>query len=46
MFRKYFRRDFHSTLWNNLSRVSLLSERAIEKLGALGIAAPQQSAAA
>ena len=46
MFRKYFRRDFHSTLWNNLSRVGLLSERAIEKLGVLGIAAPQQSAAA
>jgi len=46
MFRKYFRRDFHSTLWNNLSRVGLLSERAIEKLGTLGIAAPQQSAAA
>jgi len=46
MFRKYFRRDFHSTLWNNLSRVGLLSERAIDKLGVLGIAAPQQSAAA
>jgi len=46
MFRKYFRRDFHSALWNNLSRVGLLSERAIEKLGTLGITAPQQSAAA
>ena len=46
MFRKYFRRDFHSALWNNLSRVGLLSERAIEKLGTVGIAAPQQSAAA
>jgi len=46
MFRKYFRRDFHSALWHNLSRVGLLSERAIEKLGTVGIAAPQQSAAA
>lgn len=45
-FRKFFKKDFHASLWNNLSRVGLLSERAIEKLGAMGIAAPQQSAAA
>ncbi len=46
LFRKYFRRDFHSSLWNNLSRVGLLSERTVEKLATLGINPPQQSATA
>jgi hypothetical protein len=45
-FRKYFKKDFHASLWNNLARVGLMSERAVERLGAMGIAAPQQSAAA
>ncbi len=45
-FRKFFKKDFHALLWNNLARVGLMSERAIERLGAMGIAAPQQSAAA
>jgi len=45
-FRKYFKKDFHSSLWNNLARVGLMSERAVERLGAMGISAPQQSAAA
>jgi len=45
-FRKFFKKDFHASLWNNLARVGLMSERAIERLGAMGIAAPQQSAAA
>jgi hypothetical protein len=45
-FRQYFKKDFHSALWNNLLRVGLMSERAIEKLGAMGIAAPRQSVAA
>jgi P-aminobenzoate N-oxygenase AurF len=45
-FRKFFKKDFHASLWNNLARVGLMSDRAIERLGAMGIAAPQQSAAA
>jgi hypothetical protein len=45
-FRKFFKKDFHASLWNNLARVGLMSERAVERLGALGITAPQQSAAA
>src|SRR5262249_2351758 len=45
-FRKFFKKDFHASLWNNLARVGLMSERAIARLGAMGIAAPQQSAAA
>jgi hypothetical protein len=45
-FRKYFKKDFHASLWNNLARVGLMSERAVERLGAMGISAPQQSAAA
>lgn len=45
-FRQYFKKDFHASLWTNLARVGLMSERAIERLGAMGIAAPQQNAAA
>ncbi len=45
-FRKYFKKDFHASLWNNLARVGLMSERAVGRLGAMGIAAPQQNAAA
>jgi hypothetical protein len=45
-FRKYFKKDFHASLWNNLERVGLMSERATAQLGAMGIVAPQQSAAA
>ncbi|HLQ51163.1 MAG TPA: diiron oxygenase [Terriglobales bacterium] len=45
-FRKYFKKDFHASLWNNLARVGLMSARTVERLGAMGIAAPQQSAAA
>jgi hypothetical protein len=44
-FRKYFKKDFHASLWNNLARCGLMSNRAMEKLGAMGIAAPQQAAA-
>ena len=44
-FRKYFKKDFHSSLWNNMARCGLLSDRATEKLGAMGISAPQQAAA-
>ncbi len=45
-FRKYFKKDFHASLWNNLARVGLMSAHAVERLGVMGIAAPQQSAAA
>ena len=45
-FRKYFKKDFHASLWNNLARVGLMSARTVERLGAMGIAAPPQSAAA
>ena len=45
-FRKFFKKDFHASLWNNLARVGLMSEQAVERLGAMGITAPQQSAAA
>lgn len=46
MFRQRFKRDFHSALWNNLARVGLMSERVVEKLGTMGISAPQQQSAA
>lgn len=42
-FRKYFKKDFHASLWNNLARVGLLSEWAVEKLGSMGVSAPQQN---
>jgi hypothetical protein len=45
-FRKFFKKDFHASLWNNLARVGLMSERTVERLGAMGIHAPQQSVAA
>lgn len=44
-FRKYFKKDFHASLWNNLARCGLMSNRAMEKLGSMGISAPQQAAA-
>ncbi len=44
-FRKYFKKDFHSSLWNNMDRCGLMSDRAVTKLGSMGIAAPQQAAA-
>ncbi|MGH7963973.1 MAG: ferritin-like domain-containing protein [Candidatus Binatia bacterium] len=40
-FRQYFKRDFHSALWNNLTRTGLLSERAIERLTSMGVVPPQ-----
>lgn len=44
-FRKYFKKDFHSSLWTNMARCGLMSDRAVTKLGSMGIAAPQQAAA-
>src|SRR5215471_18005272 len=29
-FRKYFKKDFHSSLWNNMARCGLMSDRAVE----------------
>ena len=40
-FRTYFKKDFHASLWNNMEKVGLLSERAVHKLGTMGISAPQ-----
>jgi hypothetical protein len=44
-FRKYFKKDFHSSLWSNMARCGLMSDRAVAKLSSMGIAAPQQAAA-
>jgi hypothetical protein len=46
LFRQFFKKDFHASLWNNMTRVGLLSKRAVSKLASMGIAAPQQAAAA
>ena len=40
-FRTFFKKDFHAALWSNMEKVGLLSERAIKKLGTMGIVAPQ-----
>ncbi len=45
-FRQYFKKDFHTALWSNMDKVGLLSRRAIDKLGTMGICAPERSAAA
>ena len=41
-FRTFFKKDFHAALWSNMGKVGLLSDRAIEKLGTMGITAPQE----
>jgi hypothetical protein len=46
MFRQFFKKDFHASLWSNMTRVGLLSERAVAKLAGMGITPPQQAAAA
>ena len=46
LFRQFFKKDFHASLWNNMTRVGLLSARAVSKLANMGIAAPQQAVAA
>jgi hypothetical protein len=46
LFRQFFKKDFHASLWNNMTRVGLLSKRAIAQLAGMGIAAPQQAVAA
>ena len=40
MYRKYFRRDMHASMVNNLARIGLLTERVRPRLAALGIELP------
>jgi ferritin-like protein len=40
VFRKYFRRDMHAAMVNNLARIGLLTERVRPRLAALGIELP------
>jgi hypothetical protein len=39
-YRKYFRRDMHTAMVNNLARINLLTERVRPRLAALGVALP------
>jgi hypothetical protein len=39
-FRKYFRRDMHAAMVNNLARIGLLTERVRPRLAALGVDLP------
>jgi hypothetical protein len=40
VYRKYFRRDMHAAMVNNLARIGLLTERVRPRLAALGIELP------
>lgn len=40
VFRKYFKRDMHAAMVNNLARLGLLTERVRPRLAALGIELP------
>jgi len=40
VFRKYFKRDMHTSMVNNLARIGLLTERVRPRLAALGVALP------
>jgi ferritin-like protein len=40
VYRKYFRRDMHASMVNNLARIGLLTERVRPRLAALGIELP------
>ena len=40
LYRKYFRRDMHGSMVNNLARIGLLTERVRPRLAALGIELP------
>jgi len=40
VYRKYFKRDMHGSMVNNLARLGLLSERVRPRLAALGIELP------
>jgi hypothetical protein len=40
MYRKFFRRDMHAAMVNNLARINLLTERVQPRLAALGVTLP------
>jgi ferritin-like protein len=40
LYRKYFRRDMHASMVNNLARIGLLTERVRPRLATLGIELP------
>src|SRR5216684_3451421 len=40
VYRKYFKRDMHTSMVNNLARIGLLTERVRPRLAALGIELP------
>jgi hypothetical protein len=40
VYRKYFRRDMHASMVNNLARIGLLTERVRPRLASLGIELP------
>ena len=40
VYRKYFKRDMHASMVNNLARIGLLTERVRPRLSALGIELP------
>jgi len=44
VYRKYFKRDMHSSMVNNLARIGLLTERVRPRLAALGIQLPAAAA--
>jgi len=44
LYRKYFRRDMHSSMVANLTRIGLLTERVRPRLAALGIELPAVAA--
>jgi hypothetical protein len=43
VYRKYFKRDMHASMVNNLARIGLLTERVRPRLSALGIDLPAAS---
>jgi hypothetical protein len=44
VYRKYFKRDMHTSMVNNLARIGLLTERVRPRLAALGIQLPAAAA--
>jgi hypothetical protein len=40
VYRKYFKRDMHASMVNNLARIGLLTERVRPRLSDLGIELP------
>ena len=45
VYRKYFRRDMHASMVNNLARIGLLTERVRPRLASLGVELPTATAA-